>query len=141
MDALETQVTNSRCVGCWESGHDLIEGMVLPRFAVGTPTKVHLCQFCWHVIDHADPVTGSWGAACCDVRRDTAPMGEAYIVSPLCPKPFNLHIPSDGSREALKRILVILESTQDMGPVGMGWKSTQLQADIAVLELLITGEE
>jgi hypothetical protein len=73
----EAQLPQVPCFGCGEKGHDLIEGEILPRFMPGTPATVYYCAGCWEIVDGADPVTGAYGAAACDVRRSTAPMGTA----------------------------------------------------------------
>lgn len=71
----EPQVPHAFCIGCGEHGRDLVEGEILPRFMPGDAVKVFYCAECWDIVDNADPVTGAFGAGCCDVRRSTAPMG------------------------------------------------------------------
>lgn len=60
------------CQGCGER-YPLKEqqvGYVIPREG-GHVEKVHYCPTCWEIVDTADPVTGAYGAAACDVRRAT----------------------------------------------------------------------
>lgn len=63
-----TQLPDTKCLGCDEVA-DLFEGQIVPRFMPGEIKTVYFCRECWDIVDNADPVTGAFGAACCDVKR------------------------------------------------------------------------
>lgn len=59
-----------KCDGCGEEFSVLIEGEVTSRFSADAPVeKVKFCRVCWEIVDHCDPVTGAYGAGCCEVKR------------------------------------------------------------------------
>jgi hypothetical protein len=61
-----------RCDGCGSESHECTFGYIAPHNTTATRDNIQsvaYCPECWEIVDNCDPVTGSYGAAACDVRR------------------------------------------------------------------------
>lgn len=61
-----------RCDGCGQDSHECMIGHVAPINTTATKDNlqaVAYCPECWDIVDNCDPITGSYGAAACEVRR------------------------------------------------------------------------